>query len=140
MTLKTVKLASTRWLDTLPTTGSKAGHAIRDLEMEQKVLELSRTLGIGAQFGGKYFCHDVRVIRLPRHGASLPVGIGVSCSADRQIMAKITPGGRVPGAAGDRSGEVPAGDDRRAPRRRGGGGGPEPADGGDPAAAIGAIR
>ena len=93
MTLKTVKLASTRWLDTLPTTGSKAGHAIRDLEMEQKVLELSRTLGIGAQFGGKYFCHDVRVIRLPRHGASLPVGIGVSCSADRQIMAKITPEG-----------------------------------------------
>src|SRR5450631_2312761 len=93
MTLKTVKLASTRWLDTLPTTGSKAGHAIRDLEMEQKVLELSRTLGIGAQFGGKYFCHDVRVIRLPRHGASLPVGIGVSCSADRQIKAKITPAG-----------------------------------------------
>ena len=93
MTLKTVKLASTRWLDTLPTVGSKAGHAIRDLEMEQKVLELSRTLGIGAQFGGKYFCHDVRVIRLPRHGASLPVGIGVSCSADRQILAKITPDG-----------------------------------------------
>src|SRR5579871_1901320 len=93
LTLKTVKLASTRWLDTLPTTGSKAGHAIRDLEMEQKVLELSRTLGIGAQFGGKYFCHDVRVIRLPRHGASLPVGIGVSCSADRQVLAKITPEG-----------------------------------------------
>src|SRR6201995_201069 len=93
MTLKTVKLAATRWLDTLPTTGSKAGHAIRDLEMEQKVLELSRQLGIGAQFGGKYFCHDVRVIRLPRHGASLPVGIGVSCSADRQILAKITPDG-----------------------------------------------
>jgi fumarate hydratase class I len=93
MTLKTVKLASTRWLDTLPTVGSKAGHAIRDLEMEQKVLELSRTLGIGAQFGGKYFCHDVRVIRLPRHGASLPVGIGVSCSADRQILAKVTPEG-----------------------------------------------
>jgi fumarate hydratase class I len=93
MTLKTVKLASTRWLDTLPTTGSRAGHAIRDLEMEQKVLEISRNTGIGAQFGGKYFCHDVRVIRLPRHGASLPVGIGVSCSADRQVMAKITPEG-----------------------------------------------
>ena len=93
MTLKTVKLASTRWLDTLPTTGSKAGHAFRDMEMEQKVLELSRNIGIGAQFGGKYFCHDVRVIRLPRHGASLPVGIGVSCSADRQILAKITPDG-----------------------------------------------
>src|SRR5271163_5047877 len=92
-TMKTVKLASTKWLDTLPTSGSKAGHAFRDLEMEQKVLELSRNIGIGAQFGGKYFCHDVRVIRLPRHGASLPVGIGVSCSADRQIMAKITPDG-----------------------------------------------
>jgi fumarate hydratase, class I len=92
-TLKTVKLASTKWLDTLPTSGSKAGHAFRDIEMEQKVLELSRDIGIGAQFGGKYFCHDVRVIRLPRHGASLPVGIGVSCSADRQIMAKITPDG-----------------------------------------------
>ncbi len=92
-TLKTVKLASTKWLDTLPTSGSKAGHAFRDLEMEQKVLQLSRNIGIGAQFGGKYFCHDVRVIRLPRHGASLPVGIGVSCSADRQIMAKITPDG-----------------------------------------------
>ncbi len=93
LTLKAVKLASTKWLDTLPTTGSKAGHAFRDLEMEQKVLELSRNIGIGAQFGGKYFCHDVRVIRLPRHGASLPVGIGVSCSADRQILAKITPEG-----------------------------------------------
>jgi fumarate hydratase class I len=93
LTLKTVKLASTRWLDTLPTTGSKAGHAIRDVEMERQVLELSRGLGIGAQFGGKYFCHDVRVIRLPRHGASLPVGIGVSCSADRQILAKITADG-----------------------------------------------
>ncbi|MDE2514439.1 MAG: fumarate hydratase, partial [Rhodospirillales bacterium] len=93
LTMKTVKLASTKWLDTLPTTGSRAGHAFRDLEMEQKVLELSRKNGIGAQFGGKYFCHDVRVIRLPRHGASLPVGIGVSCSADRQILAKITPEG-----------------------------------------------
>ncbi len=91
--LKTVKLASTKWLDALPTEGSRAGHAFRDLEMEQKVLELTRTLGIGAQFGGKYFCHDVRVVRLPRHGASLPVGIGVSCSADRQIRAKITPDG-----------------------------------------------
>ncbi len=92
-TMKTVKLASTRWLDTLPTSGSKGAHAFRDLEMEQKVLDLTRTIGIGAQFGGKYFCHDVRVIRLPRHGASLPVGIGVSCSADRQILAKITPEG-----------------------------------------------
>ena len=91
--LKTVKLASTKWLDQLPTSGSKAGHAFRDLEMERQVLELSRSTGIGAQFGGKYFCHDVRVIRLPRHGASLPVGIGVSCSADRQVKAKITPDG-----------------------------------------------
>jgi fumarate hydratase class I len=93
MTLKTVKLASTKWLDSLPTEGSKAGHAFRDLELERQVLALSRTIGIGAQFGGKYFCHDVRVIRLARHGASLPVGIGVSCSADRQIKAKITPEG-----------------------------------------------
>ncbi len=92
-TLKTVKLASTRWLDTLPTQGSRAGHAFRDLELERQVLEVSRNIGIGAQFGGKYFCHDVRVIRLPRHGASLPIGIGVSCSADRQILAKITPEG-----------------------------------------------
>ncbi len=92
-TLKTVKLASTRWLDTLPTTGSRLGSAFRDLDMEREVLGLTRRLGIGAQFGGKYFCHDVRVIRLPRHGASLPVGIGVSCGADRQIRAKITPDG-----------------------------------------------
>jgi len=89
-TLKTVKLASCRYLDGLPTTGNAQGRAFRDLELEQQVLALSRTLGIGAQFGGKYFCHDVRVIRLPRHGASLPVGIGVSCSADRQALGKIT--------------------------------------------------
>jgi fumarate hydratase, class I len=92
-TMKTVKLASTKWLDTLPTTGSMSGRAFRDLEMEQQVLDISRRIGIGAQFGGKYFCHDVRVVRLPRHGASLPVGIGVSCSADRQIRAKVTPDG-----------------------------------------------
>src|SRR3712207_984400 len=92
-TLKTVKLASTRYLDTLPTRGSRAGHAIRDPELEAEVHKLTQNLGIGAQFGGKYFCHDVRVIRLPRHGASLPIGIGVSCSADRQIKAKITPEG-----------------------------------------------
>jgi len=92
-TLKTVKLASTKWLDELPTKGSRGGHAFRDLDMEQSVLDISRRIGIGAQFGGKYFCHDVRVIRLPRHGASLPVGIGVSCSADRQIKAKVTPEG-----------------------------------------------
>ena len=107
-TLKTVKLASTKWLDTLPTTGSKAGHAFRDVDMEQKVLEISRNIGIGAQFGGKYFCHDVRVVRLPRHGASLPVGIGVSCSADRQIKAKITPEGIFLDAAKDVIPENPA--------------------------------
>jgi fumarate hydratase, class I len=88
--LKAVKLASTRYLDGLPTQGSQAGHAIRDPELEAEVHRLTQNLGIGAQFGGKYFCHDVRVIRLPRHGASLPIGIGVSCSADRQIKAKIT--------------------------------------------------
>jgi fumarate hydratase class I len=92
-TLKTVKLASCRYLDGLPTTGSLAGHAFRDMEMEAAVLDLTRRIGIGAQFGGKYFCHDVRVVRLPRHGASLPIGIGVSCSADRQILAKVTPEG-----------------------------------------------
>jgi len=90
MTLKTVKLASCRYLDTLPTTGNELGRAFRDVELEQQVLARSRELGIGAQFGGTYFCHDVRVIRLPRHGASLPVGIGVSCSADRQALGKIT--------------------------------------------------
>jgi len=93
MTLKTVKLASTKWYDGLPTEGSRTGHAFRDVEMEQRVLEMTQKIGIGAQFGGKYFCHDVRVIRLPRHGASLPIGIGVSCSADRQIKAKITKDG-----------------------------------------------
>ena len=93
MTLKTVKLASCRYLDTLPTTGNALGRAFRDVELEREVLKRSRELGIGAQFGGKYFCHDIRVIRMPRHGASLPVGIGVSCSADRQAHAKITRGG-----------------------------------------------
>ena len=93
MTLKTVKLASARYLDGLPTTGSKSGHAIRDTALEAEVLKLTQKMGIGAQFGGKYFCHDVRVIRLPRHGASCPVGIGVSCSADRQALGKITADG-----------------------------------------------
>ncbi|MGI9600529.1 MAG: fumarate hydratase [Acidimicrobiales bacterium] len=88
--LKTAKYASTHYLDSLPTHGSDAGHAFRDLEWEQNILDLTREFGIGAQFGGKYFCHDVRVIRLPRHGASNPVGIAVSCSADRQALAKIT--------------------------------------------------
>jgi fumarate hydratase, class I len=91
--LKVAKLASARYLDTLPTEGSPAGHAFRDVDLEGQVLELTRQFGIGAQFGGKYFCHDVRVIRLPRHGASCPVGIAVSCSADRQAKAKITSDG-----------------------------------------------
>ncbi|RKT82373.1 fumarase, class I, homodimeric [Saccharopolyspora antimicrobica] len=91
--LKVAKLASARYLDELPREGSASGHALRDVEMEQQVLEMTRQFGIGAQFGGKYFCHDVRVIRLPRHGASLPVGVAVSCSADRQAKAKITPEG-----------------------------------------------
>jgi fumarate hydratase class I len=91
--LKTAKYASARYLDGLPTSGSVGGHAFRDLEMEAEVLEMTREFGIGAQFGGKYFCHDVRVVRLPRHGASCPVAIAVSCSADRQALAKITPEG-----------------------------------------------
>jgi fumarate hydratase class I len=93
-TVKTAKLASTKYLDSLPTSGDAAtGHGFRDIELEKEVLELTRTLGIGAQFGGKYFCHDVRVVRLPRHGASLPIAIAVSCSADRQAKAKITKDG-----------------------------------------------
>ena len=91
--LKTAKYASARYLDTLPAGGSSAGNGFRDPELEQEVLEITRKIGIGAQFGGKYFCHDVRVIRLPRHGASCPVAIAVSCSADRQALAKITPEG-----------------------------------------------
>ena len=91
--LKTAKYASAKYLDTLPTEGSMAANGFRDVELEEKVLELTRNFGIGAQFGGKYFCHDVRVIRLPRHGASLPIAIAVSCSADRQCLGKITPEG-----------------------------------------------
>ena len=89
-TLKTVKLASTHYLDSLPTSGNEHGRAFRDLELEQQIFDICRNIGIGAQFGGKYFAHDVRVIRLPRHGASCPIGLGVSCSADRQAIAKIT--------------------------------------------------
>jgi fumarate hydratase class I len=90
LTMKTVKLASARYLDTLPTSGGPDGRAFRDLAMEAEVFKLTQRLGVGAQFGGKYFCHDVRVVRLPRHGASLPIGLGVSCSADRQALGKIT--------------------------------------------------
>ena len=89
LNLKTVKLATTRYLDGLPTAGNEYGHAFRDVELEAQLLEISRELGIGAQFGGKYFCLDTRVIRLPRHGASVPIGLGVSCSADRNMKAKI---------------------------------------------------
>jgi fumarate hydratase class I len=89
-TMKTVKLASTRYLDALPESGAADGRAFRDRAMEQELQALTERLGVGAQFGGKYFCHDVRVIRLPRHGASLPIGLGVSCSADRQALGKIT--------------------------------------------------
>ena len=91
--LKTAKYASAKYLDTLPTAGSVIGHGFRDLDLERQVLEMTRRLGIGAQFGGKHFCHDVRVIRLPRHGASLPIAIAVSCAADRQCLGKITPEG-----------------------------------------------
>jgi fumarate hydratase class I len=91
--LKTAKYASAKYLDGLPTSGSLLAHGFRDLELESEVLELTRQFGIGAQFGGRYFCHDVRVVRLPRHGASCPVAIAVSCSADRQALGKITPEG-----------------------------------------------
>ena len=93
MAVETAKLASAHYLDSLPTEGSKLGHAFRDLDLEAKVLKLSQETGIGAQFGGKYFCHDVRIVRLPRHGASCPVGMAVSCSADRQMLGKITKDG-----------------------------------------------
>jgi len=91
--LKTVKLASTKYLDNLPTEGNEGGQAFRDIELEKKILKAAQELGIGAQFGGKYFAYDVRIIRLPRHGASCPVGLGVSCSADRNIKAKINKNG-----------------------------------------------
>src|SRR5579885_2282651 len=93
MTMKTVKLASCKYYDSLPDKGSEDGHAFRDRDMEQEIHKMTQSLGVGAQFGGKYFCHDVRVIRLPRHGASLPIGLGVSCAADRQALGKITRAG-----------------------------------------------
>ena len=138
--LKTAKYASARYLDTLPKQGSAAGHGFRDLELEEQVLELTRTLGIGAQFGGKYFCHDVRVIRLPRHGASCPVAIAVSCSADRQALGRITPDGRVPRGAGARTRALPARAHRRAPLGRRRAHRPQPADGRDPLASCRSTR
>ncbi len=104
--LKTLKLASTMYLDALPRDGNELGRAFRDLAAEEKVLDLARRTGIGAQFGGKYFALDVRVIRLPRHGASCPVAMGVSCSADRNIKAQDHPAGDLSRAAGDRPGPL----------------------------------
>ena len=113
MCLSTVKKASAGYLDELPTSGNEGGRCFRDLEWEEKVLKICRESGVGAQFGGKYLVHDVRVIRAPRHAASCPVAIGVSCSADRNIKAKITPEGIFLGAAGEESRALPA--DRRRP-------------------------
>src|SRR5439155_12131909 len=118
LTMKTVKLASCRYLYDLPTRGSEDGHAVRDVAMEQEVHRLTHSLGVGAQFGGKYFCHDVRVIRLPRHGASLPIGLGVSCAADRQALAKITAEGVFLEELEPQSGKIPAGDRCHQARRR----------------------
>ena len=140
--VETAKLASTHYLDTLPTQGSASGHGFRDVELEQKVLELAQRTGIGAQFGGKYFCHDVRIVRLPRHGASCPVAMAVSCSADRQAKGKITkdgvfleqlerdPARFLPDVDRRRGLEDSAG---RAHR-------PQPADGRDPRRAVASTR
>ena len=119
-----------------------SAHGFRDLELEEEVFKLTQSFGIGAQFGGKYFCHDVRVVRLPRHGASCPVAIAVSCSADRQALGKITADGRLPRAARDRPGAVPA---RHRTRehldgRRGRHDRPQPADGRDPRRADASTR
>ena len=135
-TLKVAKLASARYLDTLPTAGSELGHAFRDRDLEQQVLELTRQFGIGAQFGGKYFCHDVRVIRLPRHGASLPgrhrgVVLGGPAGQGEDHARR-----RVPGAAGARPGPLPARDVRGGPAGRRRARRPEPADGRDPRPAL----
>ena len=136
LTMKTVKLASTKYLDELPTQGSEDGHAFRDLEMEQEILKLTQSLGVGAQFGGKYFCHDVRVIRLPRHGASLPIGLGVSCSADRQALGKITRDGVFLEELEHNPAKYLPEVDQANARRRGGADRPQPADEGDPRAAV----
>ena len=130
--LKTAKYASAKYLDTLPASGSAAGHGFRDRELEEQVLGITRRIGIGAQFGGKYFCHDVRVVRLPRHGASCPVAIAVSCSADRQALGKITADGVfLEQLETDPAQYLPDIEARRRRRRRGRHR-PEPADGRDP--------
>ena len=131
LTMKTVKLASCRYLDDLPTQGSEDGNAFRDLEMEKEVHKLTQSLGVGAQFGGKYFCHDVRVIRLPRHGASLPIGLGVSCSADRQALGKITRDGVFLEALEANPAKYLPEVGGRFARRRRGGDRPHQADGGN---------
>ena len=140
LTMKTVKLASCRYLDDLPTQGSEDGHAFRDLAMEQEVHKLTQSLGVGAQFGGKYFCHDVRVIRLPRHGASLPIGLGVSCSADRQALGKITREGVYLEELEHNPAQYLPEVDPLEARRRGGPDRSAPADEGDPGAAHASIR
>ena len=116
------------------------GHAFRDLEMEQEVHKLTQSLGVGAQFGGKYFCHDVRVIRLPRHGASLPIGLGVSCSADRQALGKITRDGVFLEELEHNPAQYLPDVDQDDARRRGGADRPQPADEGNPGAAVASIR
>ncbi len=128
LTMKTVKLASTKYLDNLPTQGSEDGHAFRDLAMEAEVLKMTQSLGVGAQFGGKYFCHDVRVIRLPRHGASLPIGLGVSCAADRQALGKITRDGVFLEELEHNPAKYLPDVDTSQARRRGGEDRPQPAD------------
>ena len=134
--LKTAKYASAKYLDSLPTAGSMDAHGFRDIELEQEVLEITRRSGIGAQFGGKYFCHDVRVIRLPRHGASCPVAIAVSCSADRQALGKITRDGVfLEQLETDPAQYLPETDGRRPGRRRGADR-PVPADERDPRRAV----
>ena len=136
--LKTAKYASAHYLDNLPTSGSMSAHGFRDVELEEEVFKLTQSFGIGAQFGGKYFCHDVRVVRLPRHGASCPVAIAVSCSADRQALGQDHRRGRVPRAARGGPRDVPPRDRARGGRRRPDR--PEPADGRDPRRAHPAPR
>ena len=136
LTMKTVKLASTKYLDELPTKGSEDGHAFRDLEMEAEVLKMTQSTGVGAQFGGKYFCHDVRVIRLPRHGASLPIGLGVSCAADRQALGKITKDGVFLEELEHHPAQYLPGDRPGKARRAGGESRPAPADEGHSCAAV----
>ena len=135
LTMKTVKLASTKYLDNLPTTGSEDGHAFRDLAMEQEVLKMTQSLGVGAQFGGKYFCHDVRVIRLPRHGASLPIGLGRVVLGRPPGDGQDHQGRRVSRRARAQPGEVSAGGGHVEARRRGGEDRPQQADEGNSGAA-----